>query len=77
MIDTKFLEYCVKSGILTQDALKRVTSTVDENVSVYDIIIRRGLVTQEQLAIAAGEYYKCPVVDLSRVTPEAQATSYG
>ena len=76
-MDNKFLQYCVNSGILTQDVLHRVVSTMDENVSIYDSLIRKGLVTQEQLAISAGSFYKCSVVDLSKVTPESQATSYG
>ena len=76
-MDTKFLEYCVKTGIFTQDMLRRVASTLDEGVSIYDSLIRKGLVSQEQLAISAGKFYDCPVVDLSRVTPEPQATSYG
>ena len=76
-MDAKFLQYCIKSGIFTQDLLRRVVSTMDENVSIYDSLIRKGLVNQEQLAITAGNFYNCPVVDLSRVTPESQATSYG
>ena len=76
-MDAKFLKYCIDSGAVSQDALRRALAMTDDGTSIYAALIHQAGVSQEQLAITAGEYYECPVVDLSRVTPEPAATGYG
>lgn len=76
-MDTNFLNYCVKAGVFEETDLKSALNTLEEGVSIYETLIRKQYVTQEELAVAAGEYYDCPVVDLSRVSPEPQAIKYG
>ena len=76
-MDTRFLDYCVEVGIFEEADLSSALATSEEGVSIYETLIRKYYVSQDQLAVAAGEYYDCPVVDLSRVLPEPQATKYG
>ncbi len=77
MMDAKFLKYCMDSGIVSQDVLRRSLAMTDDGTSIYAVLIHQAGVSQEQLAITAGEFYECPVVDLSKVTPEPAATGYG
>lgn len=76
-MDTKFLDYCVEVGVLDSADLTSALATSEEGVSIYETLIRKQSIAQEQLAVAAGEFYNCPVVDLSRVSPEPQAIKYG
>ena len=76
-MDAKFLKYCIDTAVVSQDALRRALLMADDGTSIYDILIHQIGVSQEQLAIAAGEFYECPVVDLLRVHPEPAATAYG
>ncbi len=76
-MDTKFFDYCVKTGVISQQDLHKVLESSDDSVSIYETLIHSNVITQEQLAVSAGEYYQCPVVDLSKITPEPNATAYG
>jgi len=76
-MDVKFLEYCVSAELLTRDVLRQVVSRRSEDVSIYDTLIRVGGLSEERLAVFAGEFYKCPVVDLLKIKPESNAMRYG
>jgi len=76
-MDVKFLEYCVSAGLLNRDVLRQVVSRRSEDVSIYDTLIRVGGISEERLAVFAGEFYKCPVVDLLKIKPESNAMRYG
>ena len=76
-MDAKFLKYCIDTGVVSQDTLRRALAMTDDGTSIYAVLIHQAGVSQEQLAITAGEFYECPVVDLSRVKPEPAATGYG
>lgn len=76
-MDANFVEYCITSGVLDRDAVKSVLAKSESNTSLYKTLIQSGLISQDQLAISAGDYYQCPVVDISKVTPNTKALSYG
>lgn len=76
-MDAKFIDYCLKSGLFPQDTLKSALVGSDPSASIYKLLVQHQLVTQDQLAVAAGEFYQCPVVDISRVTPDSKALNYG
>lgn len=75
-MDANFVEYCVNSGLINQDKLRSALVKADAGTSIYESLISAGTISQEQLAIAAGDFYHCQVVDLSRVTPDAKAICY-
>ena len=75
-MDANFIEYCVNAGLISQDKLRAALVKADAGASIYECLIGVGALSQEQLAIAAGDYYHCQVVDLSRVTPDAKAICY-
>lgn len=75
-MDANFIEYCVNAGLISQDKLREALVKADTGASIYECLISVGALSQEQLAIAAGDYYHCQVVDLSRVSPDAKAICY-
>ena len=76
-MDVKFLQYCIETDVLTSTAVSDLMSQSNSSASGYELLVKMGAVSQEQLAVSAGEFYQCQVVDLSRVTPEPKATAYG
>lgn len=76
-MDAKFLEYCVKNRILSQAVVNEFQSQPNTSNSGYEQLVKMGVISQEQLAVSAGEFYDCQVVDLSKVKPEPNATAYG
>ncbi len=74
-MDEKFFAYCLEEDIFDAEMLSE--NPLDAKTCSYEMLIQQGYVSQERLAIAAGTFYHCPVVDLSRVTPEVEATRYG
>ena len=54
-MDTKFFDYCVKTGVISQQDLHKVLESSDDSVSIYETLIHSNVITQEQLAVSAGE----------------------
>ncbi len=76
-MDNNFLEYCIKQSLFTNEELRNVISHMTPGASIYEMLTRMNVVDETQLAVAAGEFYDCPVVDILRVTPDPKATLYG
>lgn len=75
MIDNRFIEYCLSRALFSREKLS--TINISEDASAYDAIIHAGLTTQQQLAIAAGDFYKVPVADVNQIKPDPSALAYG
>jgi len=76
-MDQNFFNYCIEQELFAREALDRAVNSTSDTLSIYEALIQSGVVSQEKLAITAGEYYKIPVVDLSQVKPETSALRYG
>ncbi len=76
-MDNIFFNYCIDQELFTREALDRAVNMTSESVSIYETLVQNGVISQERLAITAGEFYKVPVVDLSQVKPEPSALRYG
>lgn len=76
-MDNNFLEYCINQSLFTNEDLRNVISHMTPGASIYEMLTRMSVVDETQLAVAAGEFYDCPVVDILRVTPDPKATLYG
>ncbi len=76
-MDNRFIDYCIQNGILTRDSIVRAQQMMNESTSFYEALVHSNAITQEDLAISAGEFYDAQVVDLSQVTPEPNALRYG
>lgn len=75
-MDANFIEYCVNLGQISQDKLRLALAKADTGMPIYEALIQSEAISQEQLAICAGEFYHCQVVDLSRVSPDPKALCY-
>lgn len=75
MIDHHFIDYCVSRGLFSREAFDALP--VSDEVSAYDLIIRKGLASQQQLAISAGDYYNIPVADVNQIKPDPAALACG
>lgn len=75
MIDNHFIEYCINRSLFSREKFNAIS--IPEDASVYDVMIRSGLTTQQQLAIAAGDYYKIPVADVNQIKPDPSALTCG
>lgn len=76
-MDNNFLEYCINQGLFTNEQLRGVISQMTPSESIYEKLTSLKIIEETQLAVSAGEYYDCPVVDIMRVTPDPKATAYG
>ena len=76
-MDKDFLQYCLKVGAFTEEAFRRVTASVAGDASLYATIVKAKVISENSLAVTAGEFYRAPVVDLTRIVPDPRATVYG
>ena len=76
-MDNNFLEYCINQGLFTNEDLRNVIARMAPGASIYEALTKLTVTDETQLAVVAGEYYDCPVVDIMRVTPDPKATVYG
>ena len=75
MIDNRFIEYCINRSLFSRENINAIS--IPDDSSAYDAIIHSGLTTQQQLAIAAGDYYKVPVADVNQIKPDPSALTCG
>ncbi|MBQ1265263.1 MAG: hypothetical protein IIY06_00640 [Proteobacteria bacterium] len=74
MIDNRFIDYCISRNFFSRDRFNSIH--ISEEGSTYDAIINNNLANQQQLAIAAGDYYKVPVADVNQIKPDPSALAY-
>lgn len=72
-MDQKFIEHCIKNKIVGADIVNVLQKDSSIGIDFYSKLVEIGAVTQEKLAVSAGDFYKSPVVDLSKVKPDAKA----
>ena len=72
-MDQKFIEHCIKNKIVGTDIINVLQKDNSIGTDFYSKLVEIGAVSQEKLAVSAGEFYKTPVVDLSKVKPDAKA----
>ncbi len=72
-MDQKFIEHCIKNKLVGQDVVTVLQKDSSIGADFYSKLVEIGAVSQEKLAVSAGEFYKTPVVDLTKVKPDAKA----